>query len=109
MTANPLSTIPPIGPTSGMSAPPMAGKFKPVDPVKLLRQHLLTLVVVGVLAFFTRSYRTLTALYATAPDPAPEETEGDEPAADAGEGASDSPTRHRDAPPIVPGIPPESR
>ena len=49
MTANPLSTIPPIGPTSGMTAPPMAGKFKPVDPVKLLRQHLITLVVVGVI------------------------------------------------------------
>ncbi len=49
MTANPLSTIPPIGPTTGMTAPPMAAKFKPVDPVRLLRQHLITLVVVGVI------------------------------------------------------------
>ncbi|BAM04395.1 polysaccharide biosynthesis tyrosine autokinase [Phycisphaera mikurensis] len=49
MTANPLSTIPPIGPTTGMTAPPMSAKFKPVDPVRLLRQHLLLLVIAGLL------------------------------------------------------------
>ncbi|MEM9881962.1 MAG: polysaccharide biosynthesis tyrosine autokinase [Planctomycetota bacterium] len=49
MTANPLSTIPPIGPATGMSPPPPAGKFKPIDPVKLARQHLILLIVVGVI------------------------------------------------------------
>ena len=52
MTANPLSTIPPIGPTTGMSPAPMAGKFKPVDPVRLLRQHLPLLIVAGIVGVF---------------------------------------------------------
>ena len=49
MTANPLSTIPPIGPTTGMPMPQQTGKFKPVDPAQLLRQHALKLIIVGVL------------------------------------------------------------
>ncbi|MEM1445494.1 MAG: polysaccharide biosynthesis tyrosine autokinase [Planctomycetota bacterium] len=49
MTANPLSTIPPIGPTTGMTPAPMPGKFKPIDPVRLLRQHLPLLIVAGVI------------------------------------------------------------
>ncbi|MEM6458022.1 MAG: polysaccharide biosynthesis tyrosine autokinase [Planctomycetota bacterium] len=49
MTANPLSTIPPIGPATGMTPPPPTSKFKPIDPVKLARQHLMLLVVVGVI------------------------------------------------------------
>ncbi|MEM7576184.1 MAG: polysaccharide biosynthesis tyrosine autokinase [Planctomycetota bacterium] len=48
MTANPLSTIPPIGPTTGMTPAPLPGKFKPIDPVRLLRQHLPLLIVAGV-------------------------------------------------------------
>ncbi len=67
----------------------------------------LIMVVAATLAFFTRSYRTLTELYATAPDPAPEEAP--EPAADAVDEAGDGPHAFRDAPPIVPGIPPEPR
>ncbi|MEM8737155.1 MAG: polysaccharide biosynthesis tyrosine autokinase [Planctomycetota bacterium] len=49
MTANPLSTIPPIGPATGMTPPPPTGKLKPIDPVRLLRQHILILVVTGVI------------------------------------------------------------
>ena len=68
MTANPLSTIPPIGPTSGMTAPPMSAKFKPVDPVRLLRQHLLTLMIVGVLGVLVGAgiwyvWRTYAPMY----------------------------------------------
>ncbi len=69
----------------------------------------LIMVVAASLAFFTRSYRTLTELYATAPDPAPEEAQAQDSAVDDAEGAKDRPDTHRDAPPIVPGIPPESR
>lgn len=50
MTASPLSTIPPIGPTTGMSAPPPPGRFKPVDPVILLRRHFKILLAVGIIA-----------------------------------------------------------
>jgi DHA3 family multidrug efflux protein-like MFS transporter len=83
----------------------------------------LIMVVVGTLAFFTKSYRKLTELYATAPDPAPEqdgETDaGNHPDAVAAEdGLSDGVSSGRDlreragrvdAPPIVPGMPPEPR
>ena len=50
MTANPLSTIPPIGPTTGMSAPPPPGRFKPIDPVILLRRHFKILLAVGIIS-----------------------------------------------------------
>lgn len=68
MTANPLSTIPPIGPTTGMTAPPVSAKFKPVDPVRLLRQHLITLVVVGMIGMLVGGglyyvWRTYAPLY----------------------------------------------
>ena len=51
MSANPLSNIPPLGPASGM--PPQGGpsRFKPIDPVRLLRQHALLLgvtLIVGI-------------------------------------------------------------
>ncbi len=49
MTANPLSTIPPIGPTTGMAPPPPSGRFKPIDPVRLLRQHIRLMIVTGIL------------------------------------------------------------
>ncbi|MEM1107936.1 MAG: polysaccharide biosynthesis tyrosine autokinase [Planctomycetota bacterium] len=49
MTANPLSTIPPIGPATGMTPPPPTGRFKPIDPIRLLRQHYKLLIVVGVI------------------------------------------------------------
>ena len=48
MTANPLSTIPPIGPTTGMPMPQQGGKFKPIDPVQLLRQHVWKLAILAV-------------------------------------------------------------
>ncbi|MHC9046556.1 MFS transporter [Microbacterium saperdae] len=83
----------------------------------------LIMVVVGTLAFFTKSYRKLTELYANAPDPAPaQEGEGDagnDTEADAAEGErpdavpsgreSRESARRVDAPPIVPGMPPEPR
>ncbi|MBS0024199.1 MFS transporter [Microbacterium paraoxydans] len=87
----------------------------------------LIMVVAAALAFFTRSYRHLTVLYAEAPDPAPEaETDGEaeasatDPAAGSRDGdaegsderaagASAPHARPIDAPPVVRGIPPESR
>ncbi|WP_136036288.1 MFS transporter [Microbacterium sp. K35] len=81
----------------------------------------LIMVVAATLAFFTRSYRHLTELYATAPDQAPDATDegtGTGPAAhdplgerqetgDARDGRAHG--HHPDAPPVVRGIPPESR
>jgi capsular exopolysaccharide synthesis family protein len=49
MTANPLSTIPPIGPATGMTPPPNAGRFKPIDPVRLARQHFKLLLVAFII------------------------------------------------------------
>jgi len=49
MTANPLSTIPPIGPATGMTPPPPVGRLKPIDPVRLLRQHYKLLIVAGII------------------------------------------------------------
>jgi DHA3 family multidrug efflux protein-like MFS transporter len=81
----------------------------------------LIMVVAATLAFFTRSYRRLTELYATAPDQNPEAGAGSEADDDAeppatvhdrpeSERADAAPAgRHPDAPPIVPGVPPESR
>ncbi len=48
MTANPLSTIPPIGPTTGVASPSVGGKFKPIDPVRLLRQYFPYLILAGI-------------------------------------------------------------
>jgi capsular exopolysaccharide synthesis family protein len=45
MTANPLSPIPPLGPTTGMAPAQANGRFKPIDPLRVLRQHWLKLVV----------------------------------------------------------------
>jgi len=49
MTANPLSTIPPIGPASGMPPGQRPTRLKPVDPLKLLRAHWLLLTITAVL------------------------------------------------------------
>lgn len=50
MTANPLPPIPPIGPTTGMAMPGAAqARFKPIDPLKLLRQHIILLIVTFVI------------------------------------------------------------
>lgn len=47
MTANPLSPIPPLGPTSGMAPAGNSGRFKPIDPLRVVRQHVVALVVAG--------------------------------------------------------------
>lgn len=74
----------------------------------------LIMVVAATLAFFTRSYRKLTELYAEAP-----EQQIDHGEEGAGEQALDGAvdpredevveTRHAEAPPVIPGVPPESR
>lgn len=53
MSANLPSPISPLGPTTGMTPAPGAGRFKAVDPLRLVRKHLwllLLLVLVGVVA-----------------------------------------------------------
>jgi DHA3 family multidrug efflux protein-like MFS transporter len=85
----------------------------------------LVMVVAATLAFFTRSYRQLTELYATAPDPAPEQDDGQADAegasahdaevehgpVDASDGTGaegpDSEARVFNAPAPVRGVPPE--
>lgn len=47
---NPLSNIPPLGPPSGMAPADGASKFKPVEPVKVLRQYWLLLAIAAVVA-----------------------------------------------------------
>ena len=84
----------------------------------------LIMVVAATLAFFTRSYRKLSALYAEAPEQeiddgeegadlgADRASDGDEPDADrTHEEPADAQGHARplDAPPVVPGMPPESR
>lgn len=49
MTANPLSTIPPIGPATGMTPSPNNSRFKPIDPVRLARQHYKLLIIVSII------------------------------------------------------------
>lgn len=72
----------------------------------------LIMVVAATLAFFTRSYRRLTELYAEAPEqevgPDGDDDDGDAGSDVAGEAPSDRDPR-REAPPVVPGMPPESR
>ena len=48
MSANPLSSIPPIGPTTGMVPSPASGRFRPIDPLRVLRQYAVLLVIAGV-------------------------------------------------------------
>lgn len=48
MTANPLTPIPPIGPTTAVGPTPVASRFKPLDPLKILRQYTRLLVITGV-------------------------------------------------------------
>lgn len=48
MTANPLPPIPPISATTGMAPPLGVGRFKPIDPLKVLRQHATLLAVAWV-------------------------------------------------------------
>jgi DHA3 family multidrug efflux protein-like MFS transporter len=72
----------------------------------------LIMVVAATLAFFTRSYRRLTDLYAEAPEQVVEapgnESAGETTAALDRENGP-SATRYADAPPVVPGMPPETR
>lgn len=76
----------------------------------------LIMVVAATLAFFTRSYRKLTELYAEAPEqevgPDGDEEDGAE-APGSGVGAeapsSAGQSVRRDAPPVVPGMPPDAR
>lgn len=49
MTANPLSTIPPIGPATGMTPPSPSGRLKPIDPIRLLRQHYKKLILAAII------------------------------------------------------------
>ena len=49
MTANPLSTIPPIGPATGMTPSPNNSRFKPIDPVRMARQHYKLLIIASVI------------------------------------------------------------
>ncbi len=52
MTANPLPPIPPIGPTTGLSPLPTSNRFKPIDPLRVIRQYIVILIValiVGVM------------------------------------------------------------
>lgn len=49
MTANPLPPIPPISATTGMAPSHGSSRFKPIDPVKVVRTHLWWLVGAGVL------------------------------------------------------------
>ena len=78
----------------------------------------LIMVVAATLAFFTRSYRKLTVLYAEAPEQEIDALEQ----GDAGEVVETGSTavdpegqrragedRHADAPPVVPGMPPDTR
>ncbi|WEK60798.1 MAG: MFS transporter [Candidatus Microbacterium colombiense] len=53
----------------------------------------LIMVVVGTLAFFTKSYRKLTALYATAPDTAPDPASEQEADAEGPEAEGSEPAR----------------
>jgi len=48
MTANPSSPIPPLGPTTGQAPPQQAGRFKPIDPLRVLRQYLVVLLVAAI-------------------------------------------------------------
>ncbi len=48
MSANPLSPIPPLGPTTGMTQAPASGRFKPIDPLRVLRQNIRILIVAAV-------------------------------------------------------------
>lgn len=48
MTANPLPPIPPISATTGMAPTLGANRFKPIDPLKVIRQYAWLLVAAGV-------------------------------------------------------------
>ncbi len=50
MTANPLPPIPPMSATTGMAAPGGPSRLKPIDPVKVLREHMPLLIFSGVIA-----------------------------------------------------------
>ncbi|MEM9294601.1 MAG: hypothetical protein AAGA57_02265 [Planctomycetota bacterium] len=52
MTANPLSSIPSLGPSAGPTQAAAQGKFKPVDPIKLIRANLKLLVLAAAIGFF---------------------------------------------------------
>ncbi|MEM1353254.1 MAG: hypothetical protein AAGH88_00075 [Planctomycetota bacterium] len=47
---NPLSNIPPLGPPSGMAPTASAGKFKTIDPMKVIRQYWLLFSITAVVA-----------------------------------------------------------
>jgi succinoglycan biosynthesis transport protein ExoP len=49
MTANPLTPIPPIGPTTAIGQAPTQTRFKPLDPLKVLRQYARLLIISGVI------------------------------------------------------------
>ena len=49
MSSNPLSNMSTLTPTSGVPAPAGPSRFKPVDPLALLRRHVLLLVVTLVI------------------------------------------------------------
>ena len=79
MTANTPAPVPPIGPapTQGGGQPPnQASRFKPVDPLRVVRQYIVLLVVAGILGVgvgvgtylllrnYNPTYTSSAALYA---------------------------------------------
>ncbi len=67
MTANPMSTIPPIGPTTGMVSSPASSKFKQIDPIRILRQHIVLLVFTSLVGLIIGG-GTWAALRITIPE-----------------------------------------
>jgi len=47
--SNPLSNIPPLGTPSGMMPPGGGGRFKQIDPLRVIRTHILLLIAALVL------------------------------------------------------------
>ncbi len=66
MTANPLTPIPPIGPTTAIGPPPTATRFKPLDPIKVLRQYARLLIISGVIGIVL-GVATWAILWKTSP------------------------------------------
>ena len=46
--SNPLSNIPPLGTPSGMMPPGGPGKFKQIDPLRVIRTHILLLIAAAI-------------------------------------------------------------
>jgi len=49
MTANPMPPVPPMGSMSGVAPLATQSKFKPIDPMRLLRQHMVLLIAGAII------------------------------------------------------------